>query len=248
MMHIYLCEDDQNQLTHWKKIIEKYLLMYDNEMELYCWTNTPSELLAYQTKSDSTGIYFLDIDLNAAMNGLELADRIRHRDPRGYIIFITVHSETAPLTFQNKLEAMDFIIKDQPALLENRIADCLQRAWENHKRHLNASGKLLTIRSEGISFAMNQNEIFYITTGQTAHHLEIHYLYGIRQITGSLKELTACLGPNFCYCNRSTIINLDKVQEYMPRERTLLMADGNTCDVSFRMVGEINRRFMERGR
>lgn len=242
MMHIYLCEDDNIQLEYWKKIIEKYLLMYDNEMELYCWTTTPTELLAYQNKSDSTGIYFLDIDLNAQINGLQLADRIRYRDPRGYIIFITVHNETAPLTFQNKLEAMDFIIKDHPEHLESRIADCLQRAFENHKRHLSTNGKLLTIKSEGVSLAMNQNDIFYITTGEIAHRLNIYYLYGIRQVTGSLKEFTASLDHNFCYCNRYTIINLDKVQEYKPKEKTILMANGKICHVSFRMAGEINKR------
>lgn len=247
MMHIYLCEDNSTQLEYWKKIIEKYLLMYDNEMELYCWTDTPTELLAYQDKSDSIGIYFLDVDLNAQMDGLQLADRIRYHDPRGYIIFITVHSETAPLTFQNKLEAMDFIIKDQPEHLENRIADCLQRAFENHKRYLSTSGKLLTIKTDGISLAMNQNDIFYITTGEIAHHLNICSLYGIRQITGSLKEFTASLDQNFCYCNRSTIINLDKVQEYRPKERTILMTNGKIFYASFRMAGDINKRLNKHG-
>jgi two-component system response regulator AgrA len=241
MMHIYLCEDDKKQLDYFKDIIEKFLIINDNDLELYCWTSSPSELLSYQYNSDSVGIYFLDVDLNSSMNGLQLAERIRQRDPRGYIIFITVHNEAAPLIFKNKLEAMDFIVKDQSSHLEKRIVECLQCAMENHKRYLHTNAKLLTIKSEGTLIAMDQDDICYITTGQTSHHLIIHCLYSIRQITGSLKLFASCLGDNFCYCNRSTIINLDKVDKYIMKERLVFLVNGEECSVSFRMAGKLNQ-------
>lgn len=244
MMHIYLCEDDEKQLEQWKRIIDKFLLMNDTELELYCWTTSPSVLLSYQRSSDSVGIYFLDIDLNAKIDGMQLADHIRHHDPRGYIVFVTIHNEAAPLTFQHKLEAMDFITKDQPDQLESRIIDCLQCALKNHQRYLASSSQLLTIKYEGGSLSLNQNDILSITTGKDAHRLVIYCSSGIREIAGTLKELSSCLNHKFCYCSRSTIINLEHIQQYLPKERTVLMTNGQRLKVSYRMAGELKKRLI----
>ena len=84
MINIYLCEDDQVQLECWKNRIEKYLMIHNMDMELFCWTKDPLVLLAFLEKSECVGLYFIDIDLNADMNGLELAVKIRKHDPRGY--------------------------------------------------------------------------------------------------------------------------------------------------------------------
>ncbi|MCQ4727792.1 response regulator, partial [Anaerotignum faecicola] len=87
MINIYLCEDDDVQLKRWKDIIKKYLMMHDMDMELYCWTTQPEELLRHLEMADSVGLYFLDIDLKAEMDGLKLARKIRVYDPRGYLVF-----------------------------------------------------------------------------------------------------------------------------------------------------------------
>ncbi len=73
MINIYLCEDDQVQLDCWKNRIEKYLMIHNMDMELFCWTKDPLVLLTFLEKSECVGLYFIDIDLNADMNGLELA-------------------------------------------------------------------------------------------------------------------------------------------------------------------------------
>ena len=41
MINIYLCEDDQVQLDCWKNRIEKYLMIHNMDMELFCWTKDP---------------------------------------------------------------------------------------------------------------------------------------------------------------------------------------------------------------
>lgn len=54
---------------------------------------------------------FLDIQLEADINGIKLASEIRKHDPVGNIIFVTSHSELTYLTFVYKVAAMDFILK-----------------------------------------------------------------------------------------------------------------------------------------
>ena len=51
-------------------------------------------------------------DLGADINGINLGEEIRQLDPTGYIIFITTHAELSHLTFKYKVEALDYIIKD----------------------------------------------------------------------------------------------------------------------------------------
>ncbi|MDR1771983.1 MAG: response regulator, partial [Hungatella sp.] len=100
MIHIYLCEDNKKQLDRWEDIIEKYLIMNPTESKLFCSASKPEDLLSIRRRSSTTGLYFLDIYLQANKNGIELAQEIRKYDPRGYIVFVTTHSEMAVLTFR----------------------------------------------------------------------------------------------------------------------------------------------------
>lgn len=241
MIHIYLCEDDERQLKHWKDIIDKYLLMNPTESLLHCAVSDPRELLSVRKKSTITGLYFLDIDLNTYTNGLELAQEIRKFDPRGYIVFITTHSEMAVLTFRYKVEAMDFIIKDTPETLPEQICSCIKNAEYNNRNQLNSTNRLLPVKIDKASMVLDQNDIIAITTSNDYHKITIHTKSGIRQISGSLKELNSILNSTFCQCNRSTIINLKHVCRYLRDEATLVMDNKETYSVSIRMLGKVQK-------
>lgn len=242
MIRIFLCEDDPIQLSHWKKSIERFLVMYDMECELYCSATDPNELLRLMEDSEPVGLYFLDIDLKAEITGMELARKIRFHDPRGYIVFITTHGEAAPLTFKYKLEAMDFILKDEPDLLEERIAACIRNALENYSRHLHSGHHMLTIKICQDSMVLDQNDIYQVKSVEGSHQVAIHTVHGIYRISATLKEIASSLSSAFCYCNRSVIVNMDKVQKYLPEEKVLVLKNNEHCRVSFRLVGEVHNR------
>jgi two-component system response regulator AgrA len=241
MIHIYLCEDDKRQLNRWQGIIEKYLLMNPTESRLYCATSKPEELLSMRRRSSTIGLYFLDIDLHANKNGIELAQEIRKYDPRGYVVFVTTHSEMAVLTFRYKVEAMDFITKDETETLPEQICSCIQNAERNYKAQLDSSNRLLSIKVDKDSLVLDQNDIVAITTGDDSHKITIHTKTGIRQISGSLKEFQATLNSDFCQCNRSTIINMKHVLKYTRENALLLMNNKETYSVSIRMMGKVQR-------
>lgn len=136
MISVYLCEDDKRQLEQYSRLIHRFLDFEGyEEMPVYEFRD-PHALLNAAEKNGGTGLYFLDIQLNSDINGLELARQIRLLDPSGYIIFLTTHSEMMALTFQYHVEALDFITKDDPKLLEQRLRDCLRTAisYENTAR------------------------------------------------------------------------------------------------------------------
>lgn len=241
MIHIYLCEDDNRQLTYWKTIIGKYLLMNSTESMLYCTASNPEELLAVRKKSDTIGLYFLDIDLQAKKNGIELAQEIRKYDPRGYIVFVTTHSEMAILTFRYKVEAMDFIIKDKVATLPEQICACIKNAEANYRSQLDTSKRLLSVKIDKASLVLDQDDIVAITTSEDYHKITIHTKNGTRQITGSLKELYATLNSSFFQCSRSAIVNLKHVSKYSREQALLTMDNKETYSVSKRMMGKVHK-------
>ena len=75
------------------------------------------------------------------MSGLELAQKLRLHDPRGFIIFITAHNDLAFETFRLRLEALDYIVKGDYNAMAVRVRECLisiqeafgQRAAEERK-------------------------------------------------------------------------------------------------------------------
>ncbi|WP_286082793.1 response regulator, partial [Parablautia intestinalis] len=149
MLNIFVCEDNAAQRRTIVQIIQNTVLMEELDMQLVLNAGDPYVLLEKVKTSQNTGIYFLDIDLHSDMNGMKLAQQIRLFDPRGFIIFITAHSELSFMTFQYRVEAMDFVLKDNPAEAELKIKECLLNAMERHTLQTNRTHKVYTIETSG---------------------------------------------------------------------------------------------------
>ncbi|WP_279232740.1 response regulator [Clostridium senegalense] len=102
-------------------------------MDVKISTDNPNDIIKYLKNSETVGVYFLDVDLNKDINGIELASKIREYDSSGVVIFITAHLEMSYLTFLYKVEAMDYIYKGDINTLEKRVEECILKA----KRKLN---------------------------------------------------------------------------------------------------------------
>ena len=145
MLNIFVCEDNDIQRQAIVQIIQNTVLIEELDMQLVLDTENPYELLDKVKNGQNTGVYFLDIDLNSDMNGMKLAQQIRLFDPRGFIIFITAHSELSFMTFQYRVEAMDFVLKDNPAELKVKIRECLLNAMERYTLQTNKTHKVLSL-------------------------------------------------------------------------------------------------------
>ena len=112
MIKIFICEDNKNQQEKFKDIISNIIIIENYDMEIELVTENPYEVLEHIKENTTSGLYFLDVDLHSKINGIQLAEKIRKYDPRGFIVFVTTHAEMSYLTFMYKVEAMDYIIKD----------------------------------------------------------------------------------------------------------------------------------------
>ena len=103
MLKIYICEDDLKQLERITKAVQNTIVIEELDMKVEIASRDPFEIIEHIEDDAGTGIYFLDVELNANIDGIELASRIRNFDPRGFIIFITTHPELSYLTFKYRV-------------------------------------------------------------------------------------------------------------------------------------------------
>ena len=213
MLNIYVCEDHDVQRRAIVKIIQNTILIEEQDMQLVLDTADPYALLEKVKASQNTGIYFLDIDLHSDINGMQLAQKIRLFDPRGFIIFITAHSELSYMTFQYRVEAMDFVLKDNPAEAKVKIRECLLKAMERYTLQTNKTQKVYTIEAGGRKISVDYDDIFFFETAPTPHHILLYTVDGWIDFLGNLNELEAQLGERFLRIHRAYLVAADKIEK-----------------------------------
>lgn len=245
MLPIYVCDDEKKQVEFIAKIINDIIIEENRQDELYviCATQDPEEILRCLYKNQKQSIYFLDIDLgNDKMNGLELGKRIRSLDPRGYIIIVTIHSEMAVITYKSKIEAMEFINKDEPLIMPIAIRECILHALELSYIE-RASKESATICLHGKQ-KYELNEIILIEVRQNRPgRISIVTSNNAADLTGTLSEIILRLGNRFCQCHKSYIINLMHVK--LIDKGFAVMDNGMQVPISFRRKKQTERMYKD---
>ncbi|GFI30529.1 MAG: response regulator transcription factor [Lachnospiraceae bacterium] len=236
MLKLYICEDIEVQRNRMQQVIENMILMEELDMEFGCVSEDPHRILDTVKETGEVGIYFLDIALGADMTGLTLAQEIRKYDPRGFIIFVTTHSEMSYMTFIYKLEAMDFILKDDPEELERRMCECILKASQrfasvNNKVHANFSVKV----NEKV-FTVDYDEILFFETSPNVHKIILHCKNRQMEFLGKIKEIEKEVDGRFYRCHRSFLVNRDNIREIDFQNRVIYMVNGDECLISSRMM------------
>ena len=236
MLKIYICEDIEVQRNKIQQVIENIVLMEDLDMELSCVSEDPHRILEKVKETEAVGIYFLDIALGSDMTGLTLAQEIRKYDPRGFIIFVTTHSEMSYMTFIYKLEALDFILKDAPEDLGKRIYECILKANQrfasiNNKVHANFSVKV----NEKV-FTVDYDDILFFETSTNVHKIILHCKNRQMEFLGKIKEIEKEVDERFYRCHRSFLVNKYNIKEIDFQNRVIYMVNGDECLISSRMM------------
>ena len=236
MLDIFVCEDNAIQRQSIVQTIQNAVLIEELDMLLVLDTGDPYVLLKKLEASRNTGIYFLDIDLNSSMNGMKLAQQIRLFDPRGFIIFITAHSELSYMTFQYRVEAMDFVLKDNPAEAELKIKECLLNAMERYTLLTNRTHKVYTIETSGRKISIDYTDILFFETSSNIHKVILHAKDRQIEFPGTIKELPSALSSDFVRCHRSFLVNKKNIKEIDIKNRIIHFSNGETCLMSTRMM------------
>lgn len=236
MLNIYICEDNKEQRDLVTNYVKNIILIEDFDLSLQLSTDNPHEVLDAIDENKNVGLYFLDIDLSSDINGLTLAQKIRQKDPRGFIVFVTTHSEMCYMTFTYKVEAMDFIPKDDKDNLHSRIHQCINNAYSRYSSSSNYSSKIFAAKIGDKEYCIPQDDILYIETSPNPHKIILHTDNSSLEFKGKIKEVHNTLGNKFAICHRSTIVNKNHIKEIDLKERTVTLSNGEICIVSSRYI------------
>ena len=236
MIKIYVCEDDNEQREKVKTIIENIVLMEDVDMELNCVTADPHTVLEKVKETEEVGLYFLDIDLGSDINGLELARELRLYDPRGFVVFITTHSEMSYFTFMYKIEAMDYILKDGQADIGKRIFECILEANRRFSSEHNKVQSVFSIKIGEKVYSVDYDDVLFFETSSNVHKIIVHCKKRQMEFLGKIKDIEDAVDDRFYRCHRSFLVNKDNIKEIDFKNRMIYMVNGEECMLSNRMM------------
>lgn len=237
MLRIIVCEDSEIQREKINNFIENTIIRENMDMELSLSTDNPKKVIELiELSSNFNGVYFLDVDLKANINGIQLAEKIREIDPIGSIIFVTTHAEMSFLTFQYKVEAMDYIIKDNYKNIKERIESCLIAAYKKYTKSITTNNKIFSIKSEDTIINIKINDILFFETSDQIHKVKVHEENRQFEFYANMKDVESKLDENFYRCHRSYIVNIKKIDCINKKDRIIIMTNGEECYISTRYL------------
>ena len=220
MLDIYICEDTAEILEHTKKTIENHLIIENLDAQLVLASSHPQEVLSHYQACQNPALFFLDIDLGTNINGIQLASDIRQLNKQCFIVFITTHLEMTLLTFQYKVEAMDFIVK--PASTQ-QLQDCIHTALNRISQN---KPNTLQIKVDDKTIYLDQNDIIYIETTPQRHKLRLHTQTRALEFNGKLSDFET----QFVRTHKSFVVNPRQIKE--KSSDTLVMTNGDKIPLS----------------
>ena len=240
MLSVFICDDDPRYQKMMYDCIQDYINMEHLDIEVAICTSDPNKILQYIKGVRVNGIYFLDVELDAEHNGLELATAIRQHDPRGFVVFITAHPQYMPLTFEFKLEALAYIQKEADADVRKKIRSAIDSANQKHIARPD-EGSYIFQSQNGIKVSCSFDDIlFFEADSSGTNRVILHTKKRLYVFYGSLEKILADLPVGQFYrCHKSCIVNVGNLTK---RCRDALsqgndrmpMQDGSECYVSSR--------------
>ena len=224
MLDIYICEDNAKQLAFLANYVSDYTKNLPATLVLA--TLSPAEILVKYKNTNNPALFILDIALKTEINGLELARRIREQGKKATIVFITIYPELMQLTFQYKIEALDFIVKSDN--IKTRLKECIDIAIKRQ----NKTTKTLQITDNDEIIFLDMDDITHIETTGIRHKLRLYTNTRAIEFNAELKSLEEKLDERFIRCHKSCIINRDKIARINKKDNTITMVNGSVCPIS----------------
>jgi len=234
MLNIFICEDRQKYREKLEAIINNLIVAEDYDMELTLSADNPYAILEYLDEhSPLRSLFFLDIDLRyEEMNGIALAAEIKALNPLAKIVFVTTHAEMAHLTFRYKVEAMDYIVKDDKDNVADRIKECIQVANKRYQddKTPESGGYKIKIGKQ-TRFIPFEDIIFFETHPATTRKLVLHMENSQLEFYGKIKSV-AEISPDFFCCHKSFVVNVKHVKHVNSETKEVEMSNGEIVTIT----------------
>ena len=241
MIPVYICDDELSVRDKLEHIVSEQIMILDNDMGPVRAVDDPEVLLRQQREASVPAVYFLDIDFPGRISGLELAQKLRQYDPRGFIVFITAHGDLAFETFRLRLEALDYIVKGDTRSMTLRVQKCLESIQERMQAQQPGQGNYCTIKIFDTVRHIPVDSILYFEAAGYRHTILLHMDNEVLEFNSSLEHFAEKMGEEFWRCHRSFLVNRSRIRTVHLKEQTVELDNGETCLLSRKAKSEYHR-------
>lgn len=212
MLHIAICDDETDFVTHLTTLIQQYAAETGEEIKITAYYDGMELAERYDTSID---LIFLDIQMRL-LDGLHTAQRIRELDENVGIIFLTTLTQYGLEGYQ--YQAADYIIK--PIKYVRLKAELNQ--WLKKHRH-NDSPSIVVVNDSG-KYKITLKSLRYAETfnRKLLLHTEQENIISYKSMKEMEQELSQA---GFVRCHTSYLVNLFYVKGVQKLEITLITGE-----------------------
>ncbi|MDO4871566.1 MAG: DNA-binding response regulator [Candidatus Saccharibacteria bacterium] len=195
-------------------------------------------------------LYFLDLDLQGNQRkGFEMAELVRERNPFAIIVFVTTMYASAPLAFEYRISALDFIPKNADNF-KDKVKGCIEYALQqsNTVASLEKREDILYYHYRGkLELKVPFEDIFYIETTAISHKLLIQARNFRMEFYGTIADIVHLDEKQRLFkVDRSTLINIDNIASINKKARELIFFDGSTYPLAFKRLRIVEKLLLNK--
>lgn len=216
MIRIAICDDEKDMSDAMKAMVSAFF--YRKNMEIAISQFPCGEaLLKYDKPID---ILFLDIQMKG-MDGMETARKLREREFKGFLIFVTVLKEMVFASFE--VQAYDYLVKP---IEENRFRKVMERLFASMQS--DGEANLLIQKGYESSIISFEDIVFCEIIDRKVYlHLKTAEVVDFYE---RIEKLETRLDGRFFRCHRSFLINLQYLKSF--KSGVAYMESGEEIPVS----------------
>lgn len=238
-MSIFILEDDIIQARQLKQMVGEICDRNNISYDFIEVTSKGREIIEKIPLTTFVPIYFLDLEIkNEERKGLEIAREIRKYDRDGIIVFVTTHSNLAPISYQYMVSALTFIDKGLP--FENRrrlFEECLLHYQERNASYIPLEDFI--VENTHTTLRVPFPSVEYIMT-DGPHRLALVTKDRLLYFYGTLKEIEE-LDERLFRCHQSYIVNKMQISSYDAVQKMLVLKSGKLVPVSRRLGRKVRQ-------
>ena len=223
------------------KLVQNFCMIEDLDFKISLASDNPKELLKHITANSKQGIYFLDVNLeDDVFDGFKLGKKIREIDPRGFLIYISTHEELLPETFTYHLEAMDYILKDNPEQMIQRVHSSLLTINTLLTHNQSENPDFFTVKSSSRTIHVPLSSIDYFETTHKKHIIGLVTSEEYIEFYGNLTTIEHKLSTSFIRTHQSYLVSIDSIKYIDKKNKLVILNNKSTCLLARSKIKEIN--------